>query len=237
MSETFRYTLAKPARLIFSSITQKSAPRTVLGAEPKYSATFGVEEDDFKAIVQQMIAAIKSELGSFDKPEDYYLACMSGATAGKRAMQKAELDARGKSADEAFKIKEKAEKRAELYKPYAGILTASSKFDVSLARLEGGKIIDIAYSEQARAQAGKDMFYPGAYVGAAVAFKGFKRKSMDAKDGCTAFLQNVLFVRKGASLGGGGPANSDVFGGMTGYSDVDPTALAPEPSAVDEHAF
>lgn len=237
MAETFRYTFAEPARLIFSSVTVKSAPRTVLGAEPKFSGTFGVGEKDFDAIVKQMVAAIKSELGSFTNPADYYLACMGGVTAGKRAIAKAELDARGKSADDAFKIMEKAQKRAELYKPFAGILTASSKFDVSLCRVENGKVVDIPDNEMARAQAGKDYFYPGAYVGAAVAFKGFKRKSMDAKDGCTAFLQNVCFVRKGPSLGGSGPANQDVFGDISGYSDIDPTALAPEPEAVGGHDF
>lgn len=228
MAETFRYTLVKPARLLFSSITAKSAPRNVMGATPKFSGTFGIEKEDFDAIVEMMVKAIKSETGNFTNPADYYLACQSGLTAGKRALAKAELDAQGKSADEAFKIREKAEKRAELYKPYAGILTASSQFDVSLAKLEGGKIMDIADEEHARATAGKDQFYPGAYVVPAVAFKGFRRKTLDAKDGCTAYLQNVLFVRKGERLAGsGGAANSDVFGGFSGYSDIDPLAGAP----------
>jgi hypothetical protein len=134
----------------------------------------------------------------------------------------------GQSPDEAFKIKEKAEKRAELYAPFAGILTASSQFDIELARLEAGKIIDIPNEEHARAQAGKDLFYPGAYVVPAVAFKAFRRKTLDAKDGVTAYLQNCLFIRKGEKLAGaGGPNNNEVFGSYAGYSDVDPTALAP----------
>lgn len=227
MAETFRYVLVKPARLLYSSITQASAPRSVPGATPKFSATFGIEKEDFDAIVKLMVDAIKSETGNFSDPRDYYLACQSGALAGSRAMQKAELDAQGKSSDEAFKIKEKAEKRAELYKPYAGILTASSKFVVELARMEGGAIVDIPDEEHARAQAGKDMFYPGAYVVPNVAFKGFRRKTLDAKDGCTAFLQNVLFIRKGERIGGSGPDNQEVFGGYAGYSDYDPTAGAP----------
>jgi hypothetical protein len=230
MAEMFRYTLVKPARLLFSSVTQKSAPRNVANAVPKFSGTFGVEQEDFDAMVKLMVGAIKSETGAFTNPGDYYLACTSGATAAKRVMQKAELDAQGKSPDDAFKIREKADKRAGLYKPFAGILSASSQFDVSLAKLEGGKIVDIGTEEHVRAAAGKDLFYPGAYVAPAVAFKGYRRKSLDAKDGCTAFLQNVLYVRKGERLGGaGGPANSDVFGSFSGYSDYDPTALAPEP--------
>jgi hypothetical protein len=175
--------------------------------------------------------AIKSEVGGFTKPSDYFLACMSGKTAGIRARAKAELDAQGKSADEAMKIREKAEGRATLYEPYAGILSASSQFDVELARLEGGKVIDIPAEEHARAQAGKDLFYPGAYVVPAVAFKGFRRKTLDAKDGCTAYLQNCLFVRKGERLANSGPANNEVFGAYAGYSDFDPTANAPSNSS------
>lgn len=235
MAETTRYTLTKPARLLYSSVTAKSAPRNVQGAVPKFSGTFGVEEEDFNAIVAIMVNGLKAELGSFTNPSDYYLACMSGVTAGKRAIQKAELDAQGKGADEAFKIMEKATKRAELYAPYAGIVTASSQYDVELAKLEGGKIVDIPAEEHARASAGKDLFYPGAYVVPALAFKAFRRKTLDAKDGVTAYLQNCLFVRKGERIAGaGGPGNNEVFGGFAGYSDYDPTALAPDGAAVDD---
>lgn len=228
MAEVIRYTLIKPATLLFSSVTTKSAPRNVQGAQPKFSGTFGIEAEDFQPIVDIMVRAITSELGSFSKPGDYYLACMSGTTAARRAIEKGEFDAAGKGADEAFKIKERAEKRAELYKPYAGIVTASSQFDISLARLEGGKIIDIPDEEHARAQAGKDLFYPGAKVVPALAFKPFRRKTLDAKDGVTAYLQNVLHVAKGPRIAGaGGASNNDVFGGFAGYTYDDPTALAP----------
>jgi len=238
MAETHRYTLVKPARLLFSSITTKSAPRGVANATPKFSGTFGLEKEDFDAIVEIMVRAITAELGSFTTPTDYYLACSSGTTAGKRAIMKAELDAQGKSPDEAFKIKERAEKRAELYAPYAGILTASSQYDVELAKLEAGKIVDIPAEEHARAQAGKDLFYPGAYVVPAIALKPFRRKTLDAKDGVTAYLQNCLYIRKGERIaGGGGADNSQVFGGFAGYSDFDPTAGAPSNSDFEEAAF
>lgn len=235
MAETYRYTLIKPARLIYSSIVEKSAPRNTPGAIAKFSATFGIEDEDFKKIVDIMVGAIKSELGSFTNPGDYFLACMSGKTAGKRALMKADFDAQGKSSDEAFKIKEKAEARAKLYEPYAGILTSSSQYDIELARLDGGKIVDIAAEAHARAQAGKDYFYPGAYVVPAVAFKAFRRKNMESKDGCTCYLQNVLYVRKGERIAGSGsPSNNEVFGGFAGYSDFDPTANAPSNSDFDD---
>lgn len=236
MAETIRYVLSKPARCLYSSITEKSAPKGVQGAIPKFSGTFGVEKEDFDAMVKIMVDAIKAETGGFTGPADYFLACMSGITAGKRAIAKAALDAHGKPSDEAFKITEKAEKRAELYKPYAGILVASSQFDIELAKLDGGKIIDIGEEAHARAQAGKDLFYSGAVIVPSVAFKAFRRKTLEAKDGCTAYLQNCLFIRKGEKIAGlGGHSNNEVFGGYAGYSEVDPTVLAP--SAEDEPAF
>lgn len=235
MAETYRYTLAEPARLIYSSIAVKSAPRGVQNAVPKFSGTFGIEKEDFDAIVELMVRGITAELGSFGKPDDYYLACMSGATAARRAIQKGDFDSQGKSADEVFKIKEKAEKRAELYKPYAGVLTASSQFDVKLAKLVAGKIVDIPAEEHARAAAGKDLFYPGAYVVPALAFKPYRRKTLDAKDGITAYLQNCLFIRKGERIASdGGSDNNEVFGSFAGYSDHDPLANAP--SGVDAPA-
>lgn len=237
MAETYRYTLIKPARLLYSSITEKSAPRDVANAVPKYSGTFGIEQEDLAKIIDIMVAAIQAETGSFSSPSDYYLACQSGKTAAKRAIAGAELKCQkpGLSEDDKFKLREKAQARATMYEPYAGIITASSQFNVELARLDGGKIVDISEEAHARAQAGKDFFYPGAYVVPAVAFKGFRRKSLDAKDGCTAYLQNVLFVRKGERIAGsGGPANNEVFGAYAGYSDFDPTANAPSNGDLDE---
>lgn len=236
MAETVRYTLVKPARLIYSSITAKSAPRGVQNATPKFSGTFGLEKEDFDAIVEIMVKALKTELGTFTAPGDYYLAAMSGITAGKRAIAKAELDSVGKSPDEAFKLREKAQARADLLAPFAGVLTASSQFDVALAKLEAGKIIDIPDEEHARASAGKDLFYPGAYVVPAIAFKPFRRKTLDAKDGVTAYLQNCLYVRKGERIagGGGGPDNSEVFGGYANYSDYDPLANAPSNADIED---
>lgn len=230
MTDMYRYTCEEPARLIFSNIVVKSAPKVASGdAKARYSGTFGIGEKDFDAIRKMMVEAVKSVTGEFGNPQDYYLPCLSGKAMAERTMLKAEFDARGLKPDEAFRLKEKAEKRAETYRPYAAVLQASSQFDISLARLEGGKIIDIGEAEHVRVQAGKDYFYPGAWVAPAIAIKGTKRKKVDDKDGCTAFLQNVLFIRKGERLGGGGgPDNSTVYGSWAGYSSVDPTALAPQ---------
>lgn len=233
MAEKFRYVCERPARALYASITQKSAPRGVTGAEAKFNATFGLEEVDYKAIVKLEIEAIKSELGSFSgDPSDYYLACTSGETAAKRVLAHAEFQAAGKTPDEAIKIKEKAETRAALYRTYAGILTASSKFDVECARLHEGRIIDVDLSTDAnRALAAKEYFYGGAYIIPSIALQGFRRKKVDDKDGVTSFLQNALFVRKGKKLGGLAPSNKEVFGK---YTDYDPTKLTPSDGGLDD---
>ncbi len=108
---------------------------------------------------------------------------------------------------------------------------ASSKFEVECARLDGGKVIDVDLSTDAnRALAAKEYFYPGAYVVPSVAFQGFARKKVDDRDGVTAFLQNCMFVQKGKKMGGLAPSNKDVFGG---YTDYDPTSLAPTDGGLD----
>lgn len=232
MADKFKFVPTAPTRLLYSSITQKSAPKSIAGAEPKFSGTFGLEEPDFKAIIPVMVQAIQSETGGFSgNPNEYYLACMSGAQSANRVMQKAELDAqalRGKGDnDGAFKLLEKATKRADLYKQFAGILSAASKFDIELAKLAGGAIVDIV-GEAARAKSGQELFYSGAYVVPSIAIQGFRRKKLDDRDGCTAFLQNVLFIRNGEKLSSGGaPSNSEVFGGYVNYSSQDPYANAP----------
>lgn len=232
MAETFRFVCSKPARILYSSICVKSSPRLDDGqqGEARYGGTFGLEKVDFDAMVPIMVNAIKSETGGFTSPVDYYLACMSGKTAGERAIATAEFKCQNPSLSEdtRFKIKEKAQQRAELYKPFAGILIANSKFPIELARLENGKVIDIPDEEHARATAGKDLFFPGAWAVPSIAVKGFRRKKLDDKDGCTAFLQNCLFIKKDAKLGSSGPSNNDVFGSFAaGYSDFDPTGGAP----------
>nr|GAT42308.1 predicted protein [Mycena chlorophos] len=232
MAELYRYTLQKEARSLYLSVHEKSAPTLENGqkGELKFSGTWGIEKADFDAIVQIMVDAIKAELGSFGNPSDYFLACMSGKTAAKRVREAAAFKASkpGLNSDDVFKIKEKAEKRAALYEQFAGVLSASSKYDVSLAQMVAGKIVDIE-GEHNIAKAGKDLFYPGSFTVPSIALKAFRRKTMDAKDGCTAYLQNCLFLRKGERIAGGsGPANNEVFGSFQGYSSVDPTAGAPD---------
>lgn len=234
MAEKIKFVCEDPAILLYSSVASKSAPRNVANATPKFSATVAITLKDWERIKPVMVQLITAETGSFSgNPADYYLAAMPGKMAAQRVRDKAALDAqaaraKGEGEDKAFSIIEKAEKRATEYEKHAAILQGSSQFDVELARLENGKIIDIKGEAQI-AQAGKDLFFSGAIVAPSISLQGFRRKTLDAKDGVTGFLQNMLFLRKGVKLdlGGGGPSNSEVFGGFANYSDYDPLANAP----------
>lgn len=240
MAEMIRYALVKPARMLSGDVTKKSTPPGVQNATPKFNGIWGVEEVDFEALKRLQVGAIKGELGKFTNPDEYHLCCMSGKVAADRELKKAELKAEMLEAqgdnDGAAKAREKAESKAELYRGFAGILKASSQFDVALAQLKNGKIADIPAEEHARAQAGKDLFYPGSFQVVNIGIKAYRRKQVDGKDGVTAYLNNVLFVRNGEKLfSSGGASSSQVFGGFaSAYSEVDPTALATSNSDVAE---
>lgn len=226
MAEMHRYTLEKPSILLYSSIGVKSAPKSVQGATEKFSGTFGIEQIDLDACIPIMVNLIKSETGSFGTPDEYYLAVMSSKTASKRIMKKAELDRYGKTSEEADKIMENAEKRSELYLKHAGILTASSNYAVEMAYLLNGKVTDVNMGDaMAVKKADEEYFYRGATVVPCVSFKPFRRKKVDDKDGCTAYLQNCLHIAKTPKIAGGGmkESNADVFGSYAGYSSYDPT--------------
>lgn len=229
MSSKIKYVLQQPSRLIYSSIVEPSAPEGTR-AEPKYSATFGIGEVDLKELVRIMVEAMKAETGEFTAPDDYYLAAISSQKAIMRATEKAKLDMAGKPAEVASKIQTKIEARCKLYEPYAGILTSSSKFLPGLAKLEGGKIVDIDPSEHGLALAGKDLFYRGAYVVPQIELQAYRKKTIDAKSGVTGFLQRVLFIKNGEKLGNDKGSSVAAFSSFNGYSDVDPTADATDDS-------
>lgn len=240
MAEMFRYALLKPARMLSGDVTKKSTPPGVTNAEPKYNGVWGVEKEDFDNLVKIQVSAIKAELGKFTNPDDYHLCCMSGKVAADRELKKAELKAEQLESqgdhDGAAKVREKAESKAALYRDFAGILKAASKFDVSLARLNNGKILDIPQEEHALATANRDFFYPGSLQVVNIGVKAYRRKQVDGKDGATAYLNNVLFVRNGEKLFSSGAAsNSQVFSGFASqYSEVDPTAMVTSNEDVSE---
>jgi hypothetical protein len=83
------------------------------------------------------------------------------------------------------------------------VVKASSKFDVALAAVVSGKIIDLD-SPELKAKH-KGLFYFGVQALGTIAFMAYDAVSGDenAKDGVTAYLQCVLSTGKGERLAGG----------------------------------
>jgi hypothetical protein len=223
MTDKIKHVLVKPSRMIYANVTKMSAPKGVPNAVPKFSATFGLCQEDFDLLVPIMVEALKKETGGFTKPDDYYLAALSSKRAIERTLAKAELDGQGKA--DAADIMKRAENRCKLYEPYVGILTASSKFSVALAKVEKGGIVDVGTGEHDLALAGEQMFYSGAWVVPALELQAYRKKSVDAKAGVTAFLQRCLFVKDGERIGQSS-SSASAFSNFSQYSDVDPTAAA-----------
>jgi hypothetical protein len=252
----YDYTLRHPARGLYVNLAEASKADPT--AKSKYSVTLGLEADDAKALFALEATAIAERYGSFSKPDDYQLCVVSGEKEAERVLAKAALDARGKSEEEAFKIKERAQSRADLMRPYAGILKASSrtafhdrfteryqtdldqreresadKFGFRLVVLARPKMITL--DTQLMFVEHKDKFYRGAYFGGTVKLSAWDRKTAEAKDGVNAYLGNMVFVKDGERLGGDAKPVDDEFGHYQGMAtDYSPSAGTEK---IDEHAF
>ena len=249
----YEYTLRQKARGLYVNLVE--ATKAVETAPTKYSIMYGLHADDAKALFELEALAIRERYGTFTKPDDYQLCVVSGAKAAEKALDGAALAARGKSGEEAFKIKERAQARADLVGQFAGILTASSrtafhdrfldrymmdldekerqsadKFGFRLAVLARPKPIvldtQLAFIEH------KDKFYRGAWYGGTVKLSPWDRKKAEDKDGVSAYLGNQIFVEDGERLAGSAKPIEDEFGHYQGAAtDYSPSAAA------DEHQF
>ncbi len=100
------------------------------------------------------------------------------------------------------------------------LLKAGSKYRPKLAFIQNGKIIEID-DESLKVHGGK--FYFGVQALIQVNFVAYDKINEDAKDGVTAYLQQVLTLNKGERLAGGQSA-AEVFKGYAGKaSEIDPT--------------
>lgn len=249
----YEYTLRQKARGLYVNLVE--ATKAVSTAPTKYSIMYGLHAEDAKALFELEALAIRERYGTFTKPDDYQLCVVSGAKAAEKALAGAALAARGKSEEEAFKIKERAQARADLVGQFAGILTASNrtafhdrfldrymmdldemerqnadKFGFRLAVLARPKPIvldtQLAFIEH------KDKFYRGAWYGGTVKLSLWDRKKAEDKDGVSAYLGNQIFVEDGERLAGGSKPIEDEFGHYQGSAtDYSPSAAA------DEHQF
>ncbi|WP_395652567.1 ssDNA-binding protein [Brevundimonas sp.] len=251
----YEYTLRQKARGLYVNLTE--ATKAIETAPTKYSIMYGLHEEDAKALFALEALAIKERYGTFTKPDDYQLCVVSGAKAAEKALANAALAVRGKSEEEAFKIKERAQARADLVGGFAGILTASSrtafhdrfldrymmdldgkeretadKFGFRLAVLSRPK--PIVLDTQLSFIEHKDKFYRGAWYGGTVKLSPWDRKTPEAKDGVSAYLGNQIFVEGGERLAGSAKPIEDEFGHYQGaVTDYSPSDAA----KVDEHAF
>jgi hypothetical protein len=255
--EYHAYTLAEPGRALYISATEASKPRTVAEAKTKYSITLGLEDRDAQALFALEADAIRKAFGTFTAPDDYQLCVVSGAKAAAKAIATAEINARGKPEEERFKMVQAAEARAELLKPFAGILQASSRVALHDRFLERYHT-DLDQKERENAdrmgfklavvakpkfiildtpllfQEHKDKFYRGAYIGGSFSLNAWARKKADDKDGVTAYIKNLIFVKDGERLSAERPME-DEFSHYKGVeADYSPSA---EAAKVDAHQF
>jgi hypothetical protein len=248
----YDYTLRHPARGLYVNLVD--ATKAAETAPTKYSVMLGLEKEDADALFALEAAAIKERYGTFTKPDDYQLCVISGAKAAEKALASAALNARGKSEEEAFKIKERAQARADLVGGYAGIITASSrtafhdrfldrymmdlspkeresadKYGFRLAVLSRPKPIvldtQLAFTEH------RDKFYRGAFYGGTFKLSPWDRKKAEDKDGISAYLGNMIFVKDGERLAGAAKPIEDEFGHYQGMAtDYSPSEAAEKPA-------
>ena len=256
------YTLAEPGRALYINAIEASRPRNTPEAKTKYSITLGLEERDAQALFSIEAEAIRKQFGTFTAPDDYQLCVVSGAKAAAKAIATAEIAARGKPEEERFKMMQAAEARAALLKPFAGVLQASSRIalhDRFLERYHN----DLDQKERENAdrmgfklgviakpkfividtpllfQEHKGKFYRGAYIGGSFSLNAWPRKKADDKDGVTAYIKSLVFVKDGERLSTERPME-DEFSHYQGVeADYSPSAAAAasDTAGVNLHQF
>jgi hypothetical protein len=251
-----QYRLEKPARALYINAVEASKPKNEPNAKSKYSVLLGLDEVDAKELFALAKKAIEDGgFGPFNNSADYQLCIMSGKKAAEKALLQAQIEARGKSEEDAAKIKENAERRAELVKDYAGILSASSRvafhdrfLDRYTTELDGkereradtmgfglsvlsnnGKVIALDNAHLFAEY--KDKFYRGCYVGGLFTLTPWARKTADAKDGVSAYIHKtgLIFVKDGERLAST-PSVQDSFahykGEATEYSPTEAASIS-----------
>jgi hypothetical protein len=217
----YDYVLRHPARALYANLV--TATKADDNAKTKYSVKLGLEAEDAQALFEMSARAVTEHFGPFTGPDNYQLCCTSGVKAAERAILTAELKARGKPVEEAEKIKERAQAQADLLRPFAGILTASSRvafhdrfldrynddldqkerenadrFGFKLGVIGQGKVLPL--DTQLSFQEYKDKFYRGCYVGGSFNLSPWARKKPEDKDGVSAYIRNIVWVKDGERL-------------------------------------
>ena len=212
--EKFYFTLAKPVTLIEGALVNPTSFQQ--NAEPTYYGTFGITDtEDCQTIFNLAAKVFQKELGC---PYDM-TKCQSSLKTGAYAADEAIFYSQGK--DDA-KI-QRAQQKAEIFRPFPLVLKLNSKYAPALVRQEGEKQVEI--TPDYREWADKELFYSGAKVYISGQLYGYRRKTMQAQDGLTGFIHGVMFHSHGEKLidFSGHRSGTELFKGFTGVSTINPT--------------
>lgn len=208
------FTFNKPQRLTFPNVMEAKAVMRNGKAtgEPKFSANFEFLPDD------EDLAAAKAR-------------AIAVARAARPGIALTELDF---PFSDGNKLADKAKAKGKDREWSRGrvVLTARSKFEPSLAILEGGQLVD--YEGEKRPLA-KSAFYTGAEVLAQVNFQYYDAVGDNGKAGVTAYLNKVVSLKRGAKLAGGASA-AETFKGYVGLQS-DESVLGDSTNLDDEIPF
>lgn len=210
------YTLQLPAIMAFPSLLEarkfKRAGKET--GEAKFGASFVLDptSPDLVEAKNYAAAAAKAKWPGLTSFADLKFPFQSGDKMIEE--RKAKLQKEGKEYDGKLDfVKGKV------------VIKAGSKFRPKLAILVGGKIVELD-DDTIKQHASK--FYFGTEALAQFNFVAYDKVNSDAKDGVTAYLQQVLTLNKGEKLSGGASA-AEVFKGYAGQvSNVNPTGLDEE---------
>lgn len=192
-----RIAMLKPVRALFCNVlnARKFVKNGKEVGDAKHDATFVLDADDIKALKDKAIEVAKAKWPGRDLKELKF-----PFTKAETAAEKAK--AKGKD--------------ASIYTAGTFLISGRSKYPPQLSVLEGKKVVE--FNEQNRGLA-KSKFYNGCYV---VPQFNFVPYTGDDKDGVTAYLDALLWIKDGPKIGG--VSASEAFKGYVGsVSGEDPT--------------
>ncbi|MGH7175191.1 MAG: ssDNA-binding protein [Minisyncoccia bacterium] len=192
-----RFDFTEPVTLNFEHIF---TPHAYKGNEPRYEADFEIDGDspDLNAMKKAATAVARAKWPGRDLSTLHFPWRLGDALADK---------AKGKG-------KNREHSRGKL------VLKARSKYAPFLSVIMNGELTAFGDARRPLAQ---QYFYNGVLVVPYVTFNPYENPA--AGDGINAFLDELISVRKGDRIGGGGGLRSQVFRQHVGsYTDEDPTA-------------
>lgn len=190
-----RFTLTAPATLTFINFAEARA--VTKGSKPKFSANFELAADHpdipaIKALIAQVAreASPGVDLNSIHKP----------LGSGDKLAEKAK--AKGKNRE---------------FSRGKQVLTARSDYRPQLGYIENGRINEVSDDNAIKARE-RDTFYSGVDALGQVEFVWYDAVGENGTPGVTAYLNQVLSLKRGAKLMGQGQSVAETFKGYAGIA-------------------